>query len=86
MKDKMLVHGIGKQDSILLNPALGLTDTAGGAEPGFTHVRDFLFRPTRRALIQMEPGFLSPAAEHFVNVFADSRADLSRMGGDKSGT
>src|SRR5438105_10436691 len=75
----MPVDRIGKENGVLLNPALGLTNPAGWTEAGLAGMGHFLFCATLRALVEMKPCFFRTAGEHFSNIFIDCGTYLPLM-------
>jgi hypothetical protein len=76
-EDHMLVLAVGKQRRVPLNPDIRLGNSAFRAKSRLTGVGYFFLILTIRALILMEPHFLSSALEHLLNVFMNRGAYLS---------
>lgn len=68
----MLVFAFSKERCIRLNPDIRLPHPAGRTKSGFTGMKHPFLIPAFRALIQMEPHFLSSALEHFLNIQRDT--------------
>src|SRR3954453_6088933 len=75
MKDNMPVGRIGKEDGIAFNPALRLPDTAGGAKPRLTGMRNTFFLTTLETAIPVKSCFLCAADKHLADILMDCRSN-----------